>query len=173
MSDGLADGTPPLRGPNLTNWAALLADEYGHREHRPSDDLLRPYAWTNPAEFFAVATETFFCNPARSFRRQTHALPGARRLLPANPRLKLPLGAYPDGTPTRWSGPASRTQHTLDGYLEVVYARCRTNTLLATGFDLEVFYTVAKGPGRTDGQRRAGVHPHTTGRATRQGRVHR
>jgi MtfA peptidase len=63
MSDGLADGTPPLRGPNLTNWAALLADEYGHHDHRPSDDVLRPYAWTNPAEFFAVATETFFCTP--------------------------------------------------------------------------------------------------------------
>ena len=63
MSDGLADGTPPLRGRNLTNWAALLADEYGHHEHRASDDVLRPYAWTNPAEFFAVATETFFCTP--------------------------------------------------------------------------------------------------------------
>ena len=63
MANGSADGTPPLRGPNLTNWTALLTDEYGHHEHRPSDDVLRPYAWTNPAEFFAVATETFFCTP--------------------------------------------------------------------------------------------------------------
>ena len=63
MANGSADGTPPLRGPNLTNWTALLTDEYGHPEHRPSDDVLRPYAWTNPAEFFAVATETFFCTP--------------------------------------------------------------------------------------------------------------
>ena len=63
MSDGLADGTPPLRGPSLANWVNLLADEYGHPEHRRSDDVLRPYAWANPAEFFAVATEAFFCIP--------------------------------------------------------------------------------------------------------------
>jgi MtfA peptidase len=32
---------------------------------RSSDHLLGSYAWTNPAEFFAVATETFFCVPAQ------------------------------------------------------------------------------------------------------------
>ncbi len=63
MSDGPADGTPPLRGPRLSAWTTLLADEYGHHEHRPSDEVLGAYAWSNPAEFFAVATETFFCTP--------------------------------------------------------------------------------------------------------------
>jgi Mlc titration factor MtfA (ptsG expression regulator) len=29
------------------------------------DSVLREYAWTNRAEFFAVATESFFCTPGR------------------------------------------------------------------------------------------------------------
>ena len=36
----------------------------------------------------------------------------------------------------------------LDAYLEFVAARCRPNTVLATAFDLKVFFAVvAKGPG--------------------------
>jgi MtfA peptidase len=88
MSDGMADGTPPLRGSSLTRWTALLADEFGHQERRPSDQVLRSYAWSNPSEFFAVATETFFCLPDDLAR----AKPGLYRALadfyhqdPANP----------------------------------------------------------------------------------------
>jgi Mlc titration factor MtfA (ptsG expression regulator) len=62
MSDGYTDGTPPLRGDSLERWTAVLADEYEHARTRPSDAALRPYAWTNRAEFFAVATEAFFCS---------------------------------------------------------------------------------------------------------------
>ncbi|MGB5759186.1 MAG: M90 family metallopeptidase [Acidimicrobiales bacterium] len=64
MSDGYSDGVPALRGDEADRWVDLLADEYGHAEDRPSDAVLRPYAWTNPAEFFAVASEAFFCTPA-------------------------------------------------------------------------------------------------------------
>jgi MtfA peptidase len=88
MSDGMADGTPPLRGSSLARWTALLADEYGHREHRESDDVLRSYAWSNPAEFFAVATETFFCVPddlARAKPELYRALADFYRQDPARP----------------------------------------------------------------------------------------
>ncbi len=68
MSDGSADGVPPLRGPMLGRWDAMLSDEYEHAKTRPSDNMLRPYAWTNKAEFFAVATEAFFCNPTSCWR---------------------------------------------------------------------------------------------------------
>jgi Mlc titration factor MtfA (ptsG expression regulator) len=64
MSDGYSDGTPPLRGTDLTRWIAILADEYERAEPRPSDAALRAYAWSSPAEFFAVATEAFFCTPS-------------------------------------------------------------------------------------------------------------
>lgn len=60
MGDGYSDGTPPLTGASLENWASLLADEYGRADSRPGDQELRPYAWTSAGEFFAVATETFF-----------------------------------------------------------------------------------------------------------------
>lgn len=65
MNDGYADGVPPLRGAALDRWRQVLSDEFDGTEDRESDHVLRPYAWTNPAEFFAVATEAFFCVPVR------------------------------------------------------------------------------------------------------------
>ena len=71
MSDGYADGTPPLRGPALLRWTQMLTDEHDHVDTVSADAVLHPYAWTNPAEFFSVATEAFFCIP----RRLTDARP--------------------------------------------------------------------------------------------------
>jgi MtfA peptidase len=68
MSDGYADGTPPLRGPALTRWTQMLTEEYERPDRESADDVLDPYAWTNPAEFFSVATEAFFCVPTRLAR---------------------------------------------------------------------------------------------------------
>ena len=65
MNDGFADGMPPLRGAALDNWQRLLNDEFHRTEGRDSDAVLRPYAWASPAEFFAVATEVFFCLPTQ------------------------------------------------------------------------------------------------------------
>ena len=65
MSDGYSDGLPPLRGEGLEVFAAIFHDEFEHVDDRPSDDVLRPYAWTNRAEFFAVTSEMFFCVPQR------------------------------------------------------------------------------------------------------------
>jgi len=64
MSDGAADGVPPLRPPVLGQWETVLMSEYERTKVRPSDEALRDYAWTNRAEFFAVATEAFFTQPA-------------------------------------------------------------------------------------------------------------
>ena len=65
MNDGYADGVPPLRGAALAHWQHVLDDEFHRTEGRDSDEVLRPYAWASPAEFFAVATEAFFCVPAQ------------------------------------------------------------------------------------------------------------
>ena len=65
MNDGYADGVPPLRGAALAHWQHVLNDEFHRTEGRESDDVLRPYAWASPAEFFAVATESFFCVPSQ------------------------------------------------------------------------------------------------------------
>lgn len=67
MLDGVIDGTPPLDPSRLTRWAQVCTAEIEALRAPPSDDtaraVLRPYAATNPAEFFAVATETFFTVP--------------------------------------------------------------------------------------------------------------
>jgi len=65
MSDGMTDGVPPLRGEAVSSWEAMLTREYEHANSHESDHALRPYAWTNRAEFFAVASEAFFCTPQK------------------------------------------------------------------------------------------------------------
>lgn len=65
MLDGYSDGTPPLHGAALAAWSRLLDTEYGQLEPELANDPLRPYAFSNPAEFFAVSTEAFFCIPGR------------------------------------------------------------------------------------------------------------
>jgi MtfA peptidase len=66
MADGRADGTPPMTPPEATHWgrvfeAAFLAQKARSDTGQPS--LLRDYAITNEAEYFAVATEVFFEQP--------------------------------------------------------------------------------------------------------------
>ncbi|MEM8745511.1 MAG: M90 family metallopeptidase [Actinomycetota bacterium] len=63
MLDGATDGTPPLGGGEAADeWAEVFQAAF--ERVRASESVLRPYAATNPAEFFAVATEAFFDDPA-------------------------------------------------------------------------------------------------------------
>lgn len=62
QEDGLADGAPVLehRSSYIT-WARVLSGEYETLQKRKrSRTVMNKYGATNPAEFFAVATETFF-----------------------------------------------------------------------------------------------------------------
>lgn len=66
MLDGHADGTPPLEPPELRHWGAAFETAFlAHkaRAARGEPSLLRDYAITNEAEYFAVATEAFFEKP--------------------------------------------------------------------------------------------------------------
>jgi len=64
MLDRMIDGTPPLPPERLARWVEVCTREYESlRAH--GDDVLRDYAAVNPAEFFAVVTETFFDAPHR------------------------------------------------------------------------------------------------------------
>jgi Mlc titration factor MtfA (ptsG expression regulator) len=68
LLDGWADGMPWLAGRTPSGrWRAVMKAEYeafarATRERR--SDVLAAYAATNRAEFFAVATEAFFEQPA-------------------------------------------------------------------------------------------------------------
>ena len=63
MLDGVTDGTPPLDDEEARlRWARVCTAAYDTVRAQGSE-VLRPYAGTNPAEFFAVATEVFFNRP--------------------------------------------------------------------------------------------------------------
>lgn len=64
---GSVNGVPALpNSARYRDWARVLGDEYREmteRLHAGHHTLLDPYGSTNPAEFFAVATEFFFERP--------------------------------------------------------------------------------------------------------------
>jgi Mlc titration factor MtfA (ptsG expression regulator) len=63
MLDGVVDGTPPLADEAARRrWTEVCTTAYDSVRAQGSP-VLRPYAGTNPAEFFAVATEVFFNRP--------------------------------------------------------------------------------------------------------------
>ena len=64
MLDGVVDGTPPLDDPEaLRRWIAVCTAAYSAVRAGHGSPVLRDYAGVNPGEFFAVATEVFFCRP--------------------------------------------------------------------------------------------------------------
>jgi MtfA peptidase len=67
MEDGAADGTPKLlRREQYATWSQVMETEYerlGRDSVLGRYTVLDPYGATNPAEFFAVATEAFFEKP--------------------------------------------------------------------------------------------------------------
>jgi hypothetical protein len=73
QEDGASDGAPVLpRRSMYVAWARVLGDEYAalrRDAESGAPTLLNPYGATNPAEFFAVATETFFQMPGALKRR--------------------------------------------------------------------------------------------------------
>jgi Mlc titration factor MtfA (ptsG expression regulator) len=67
---GDTNGAPILGGNNcLRTWAGTLSGEFEELQRdawKGKQSLIDHYGATNPAEFFAVSTETFFEKPARS-----------------------------------------------------------------------------------------------------------
>jgi Mlc titration factor MtfA (ptsG expression regulator) len=95
MEDGAADGAPVLaRRSAYVAWARVLGAEYEdlqeeiRRRHRTVMDR---YGATNPAEFFAVATETFFEKP--------------RQLKKKHPELYAELCGFYGQDPAGWAAP--------------------------------------------------------------------
>ena len=67
MADGSVDGTPPLASDReLAAWARVWTAAFRDFQLRVAygaPSVVDPYGATNEAEFFAVATETYFLNP--------------------------------------------------------------------------------------------------------------
>jgi MtfA peptidase len=104
QEDGASDGAPVLpRRSMYVAWARVLGHDFDRlagdikRHHRT---LIDRYGATNPAEFFAVVTETFFEKP-RQLRSKHPELYGQLQLFygqdPAELRAPVPSPARPGG----------------------------------------------------------------------------
>jgi Mlc titration factor MtfA (ptsG expression regulator) len=78
MLDGMSDGTPPLDDEALAEWVTVCTRALAKLRAFEEPSVLRSYATTNPAEFFAVATEVFFTRPV-ALREENAALYGVLR----------------------------------------------------------------------------------------------
>lgn len=72
--NGDTDGAPSLPSREAyRSWARVFRANYAdflHRVEGGKETLIDSYGATNPAEFFAVATETFFEKPGQLFKRR-------------------------------------------------------------------------------------------------------
>jgi MtfA peptidase len=86
MHDGVLDGTPLLPDDaERQRWVDVCTAHYEAVRSGETGSFLRSYAGTNPGEFFAVATETFFTRPVELAQR--------------NPELYEVFGAFYDQDP--------------------------------------------------------------------------
>ena len=103
--DGITDGAPILPPSALRTWGGVLSEEYERLRRDAAHDrgsVLDDYGATNKAEFFAVATETFFEKPVQLERE--HAALYAQlqqfyRQDPARRALSPPLPPPPPVAP--------------------------------------------------------------------------
>jgi Mlc titration factor MtfA (ptsG expression regulator) len=88
--DGAADGTPRLGGEHsYRSWAAVLSGEFKELQvdrYHGRETLLDHYGATNPAEFFAVATETFFEKPRQMAKHHSELFEALRGYYRIDPR---------------------------------------------------------------------------------------
>jgi Mlc titration factor MtfA (ptsG expression regulator) len=101
--DGLGDGTPPLRdAEQYREWQRVMTAEFDRLRAdvgRGRATLLDAYGATNPAEFFAVATECFFEKPRQLQERHPEVYGVLRGYYLQDPAgwFARSSGAPPDG----------------------------------------------------------------------------
>lgn len=91
--NGAGDGAPVLSGGALRTWGRVLSDEYQRLRQDAAADrpsVLDPYGATNKAEFFAVATETFFEKPAHLKREHPELYEQLKRFYGQDPARRTP-----------------------------------------------------------------------------------
>jgi len=88
---GYSNGAPVLRNNSYQTWAKVFSHEFAtlnKTKDRPFKAAMNYYGATSPAEFFAVATETFFEKPEQMHRK--------------HPELFMELKTYYCVDPRQW-----------------------------------------------------------------------
>ena len=86
---GSTNGAPPLRSNSYRAWASIFTENFEDlelRSVRGLETVMDEYGATNPAEFFAVATETFFEKPHELYQRRPELYEELRRYYQLDPR---------------------------------------------------------------------------------------
>lgn len=86
---GSTNGAPALRSNSYRTWSAVFSshfDNLRHRAMRRRATVMDTYGATNPAEFFAVATETFFEKPHQLAERRPDLYAELRQYYQVDPR---------------------------------------------------------------------------------------
>jgi len=89
QEDGTADGAPILEHrSSYIAWARVLSKEYEalqRKKRKARRAVMSKYGATNPAEFFAVATETFFEKPKQMKKKHPELYDELRSYYKLNP----------------------------------------------------------------------------------------
>ena len=86
---GSTNGAPPLRRNSYSAWARIFSENFEDLDARSINGLktvMDEYGTTNPAEFFAVATETFFEKPLQLSKRRPELYEELRTYYQMDPR---------------------------------------------------------------------------------------
>jgi len=90
---GSEDGTPPLRHNDSKLWGEVMRREYaalGHAAENEEETVMDPYGASDPVEFFAVATETFFELPGLLYDWHPRLFAELKRFYRVDPRAWQP-----------------------------------------------------------------------------------
>jgi len=89
QEDGRGDGAPILETRSAYSaWSRVFSKEYELLRHRTGKDrksVMARYGATNPAEFFAVVTETFFEKPAQLNKKHPDLYEEMQKFYKLNP----------------------------------------------------------------------------------------
>lgn len=88
-ASGSANGAPPLRSNSYQTWAAVFSDNFEDLQTRVlhgRPTVMDGYGATNPAEFFAVATETFFEKPDQLLKKRPELFQELQQYYRLDPR---------------------------------------------------------------------------------------
>ena len=105
VADGAFDGTPVLESSAAyAPWVTVMTREYGKMRSKRGlrrKGVMRKYGATNEAEFFAVATETFFEKPRAMKARHPELYERLCDHYEINPLAELEAAAAPPEEPDR------------------------------------------------------------------------
>ncbi|MFK7831186.1 MAG: zinc-dependent peptidase [Congregibacter sp.] len=88
-ASGTTNGAPPLRRNSYQTWATVFSKNFEDLQKRVmhgKPTVMDSYGATNPAEFFAVATETFFEKPDDLFARRPDLFEELQQYYRVDPR---------------------------------------------------------------------------------------